>query len=188
MCKNGSLWDSLWLIHLPSFAECQTGPTWLWWGSYPAVSWPSVLNLSQLVCAVRHPVQVFVVSRIPYEFSLSRSEGRTWNGGTRIYICSWKGIYRAVCPEACCEMRVRHWLNTTLKIPEQKPLCIWLAGTMENFVHDVLSVNNCLIDWTHVSRSCHSNSISTDSGSCGVWPIQIPIHDLKSSQFLNSEL
>ncbi len=102
-----------------------------------------MLNLSQLVCAVRHPVQVFVVRRIPYEFSLSRSEGRTWNGGTMIYICSWKGICRAVCPEACCEMRVRHWLNTTLKIPEQKPLCIWLAGTMENFVNYVLSVNFC---------------------------------------------
>ncbi len=58
----------LWLIHLPSFAECQTGPTWLRWGSYPAVSWPSVLNLSQLVCTVRHSVQVFVVTESHMSF------------------------------------------------------------------------------------------------------------------------
>lgn len=143
MCKNGSLWDSLWLIRLPSFAECQTGPTWLQWDSYTAVCWPSELNLSQLVCAVRHPVQVFVV-RIPDGFSLSWSERRTWNGGTRIYICCWKGIYRAVCPEPCCETLVRHWLNTEHKIPEQKPLCFEWQGRWYT-----LSVKNCTITLTH---------------------------------------
>lgn len=148
MCKNGSLWDSLWLIRLPSFAECQTGLTWLQWDSYPAVCWPSVLNLSQLVCAVRHPVQVFVV-RIPDGFSLRRSERRTWNGGTRIYICRWKGIYWAVCPEPCCETLVRHWLNTAHKIPEQKPLHFWMAAMMVNFENEVLSVKHGMITLTH---------------------------------------
>lgn len=151
MCKNGSLWDSLWLIRLPSFAECQTGLTWLQWDSYPAVCWPSVLNLSQLVCAVRHPVQVFVV-RIPDGFSLRRSERRTWNGGTRIYICSWKGIYWAVCPEPCCETLVRHWLNTAHKIPEQKPLH-FLNGSNDGE----------LWKWGFVSEAWHDNFNS--------WPV-----------------
>lgn len=145
MCKNGSLWDSLWLIRLPSFAECQTGPTWLQWDSYPAVCWPSVLNLSQLVCA-KTSLQVFVV-RIPDGFSLRRSEGRTWNGGTRIYICCWKGIYWAVCPEPCCEMLVRHWLNTDCTQNTRAKAIVLLIGSDDG--------DDELWKWGFVSEALH---------------------------------
>lgn len=71
--------------------------------------------------------------------------------GHKDLFCSWKGIYQAVCPEACCEMLVRHWLNTTHKIPKQKPLYIYLAGTMVNFGFFIQELHDNL-NLTPVSR------------------------------------